>query len=315
MRLASLMFAPVMAVLLVLPAMAADKMTLLLDWYINPDHGPIIVAQERGYFADAGLEVEIIAPADPSAPPKLVAAGKAEMAISYQPQLHLQVDEGLPLKRVGTLIATPLNCLMVRDDGPIKSIADLKGRKVGFSVAGVEEALMKAMLARHDLTLDDIEMINVNWSLSPSVMSGQVDAVIGAYRNIELNQMNLLGVKGRCFFIEEEGMPAYDELIYVANPQTMDTDMIVRFLEATERATQYIVNHPEESFKIYAATSPELQDDLNELAWGDTIPRFALRPAALDHGRYTRYQDFLKEYGLIDEIRPVSDLALDVTAQ
>ncbi|MEM1007275.1 MAG: ABC transporter substrate-binding protein, partial [Pseudomonadota bacterium] len=107
------------------PAWAEDQMTILLDWFINPDHGPIIVAQENGYFADQGLQVEIIPPADPSAPPRLVAAGQADLAVSYQPQLHLQIHEGLPLKRVGTLVATPLNCLLVLKDGPIKSPADL----------------------------------------------------------------------------------------------------------------------------------------------------------------------------------------------
>lgn len=305
----------VLALLVALPAVAADKMTLLLDWYVNPDHGPIIIAKEKGFFADEGLDVEIVAPADPSAPPKLVAAGKADLAVSYQPQIHLQVAEGLPLKRVGTLIASPLNCLMVKDDGPVKTIADLKGRKVGYSVAGVEEAQMRAVLSRHGLTMDDIEMVNVNWSLAPSVMSGQVDAVIGAYRNVELHQMEIEGVKGRCFFIEEEGMPSYDELIYVANPELMDRAKIARFLAATERATQYIVNHPQESFEIYAGTAPELNDELNKRSWADTIRRFALRPAALDHGRYARFEEFLKENGLIETIRPVSDLAIDVNVQ
>ncbi|WP_186396184.1 ABC transporter substrate-binding protein [Stappia sp. TSB10GB4] len=305
----------VLALLFALPAAAADRMTLLLDWYVNPDHGPIIIAKEKGFFADEGLDVEIVAPADPSAPPKLVAAGKAELAVSYQPQIHLQVAEGLPLKRVGTLIASPLNCLMVKDDGPVKTIADLKGRKVGYSVAGVEEAQMRAVLSRHGLTMDDIEMVNVNWSLAPSVMSGQVDAVIGAYRNVELHQMEIEGVKGRCFFIEEEGMPSYDELIYVANPELMDRAKIVRFLAATERATQYIVNHPDESFEIYAGTAPELNDELNKRSWADTIRRFALRPAALDHGRYVRFEEFLKEHGLIETIRPVSDIAIDVSVQ
>lgn len=305
----------VLALLFALPAAAADKMTLLLDWYVNPDHGPIIIAREKGFFADEGLDVEIVAPADPSAPPKLVAAGKAELAVSYQPQIHLQVAEGLPLKRVGTLIASPLNCLMVKDDGPVKTIADLKGRKVGYSVAGVEEAQMRAVLSRHGLTMDDVEMVNVNWSLAPSVMSGQVDAVIGAYRNVELHQMEIEGVKGRCFFIEEEGMPSYDELIYVANPELMDRAKIVRFLAATERATQYIVNHPDESFAIYAGTAPELNDELNKRSWADTIRRFALRPAALDHGRYVRFEEFLKEHGLIETIRPVSDIAIDVSVQ
>ena len=297
------------------PAFSQDKMTLLLDWFVNPDHGSIIVAQEKGYFAEQDLEVEVIAPADPSDPPKLVAAGRAELAISYQPQLHLQVHEGLPLKRVGTLVATPLNCLLVLEDGPIETPADLKGKKIGFSVGGVEEAVLQSVLGTHGVGLDDVELVNVNFSLSPSLMSGQVDAVIGAFRNFELNQMDIEGVAGKCFFVEEEGLPPYDELIYVANPDKMDADMIARFLAATEKATQYIVNHPEDSWEIFSATSTELQDELNDRAWDDTIPRFALRPAAFDAGRYAAYEQFLFEAGLIPSVNPVEKLAIDVTAR
>jgi putative hydroxymethylpyrimidine transport system substrate-binding protein len=296
----------------VAPASAADKLTLVLDWFVNPDHGPIILAEELGYFAAEGLEVEVIAPADPSDPPKMVAAGRADLAVSYQPQLHLQVHEGLPLKRVGTLVATPLNCLLVLRDGPVETLADLKGRRVGFSVAGVEEALLATMLRRPDLSLDDVEMVNVNWSLSPALMSRQVDAVIGAFRNFELNQLEIEGVAGRCFYPEEEGVPAYDELIYVANPEMMDEDKIARFLAATERAIVYMVNHPEASWEIFAGTAAELQDELNKRAWQDTLPRFALRPAALDAGRYARFEAFLVDAGLVDEARPVEDLALEV---
>ena len=303
------------ALLISAPVQAADKVTLLLDWFINPDHGPVIIAQEKGYFADQGLDVEIIAPADPADPPKLVAAGKADIAISYQPQLHLQVAEGLPLMRVGTLVATPLNCLLVLKDGPIQSISDLKGRSVGFSVAGVEEALLSTILARHGLTMDDITLVNVNWSLSPSLMSKQVDAVIGAFRNFELNQMEIDGVDGRCFYLEEEGMPSYDELIYVANKDSMDVDMLRRFLEATELATQYIVNHPEESWNLFKGTAAELDDELNKRAWRDTLPRLALRPAALDLGHYQRFEAFLVEAGLLTQARPATELAIDIGAQ
>src|SRR5258708_39959996 len=109
---------------------AADKLTVILDWFVNPDHAPLIVAQEKGFFAEEGLDVQIIAPADPNDPPKLVAAGQADIAVSYQPQFQMQVGQGLPLVRIGTLIATPLNCLLVPADGPIKTIADLKGRKI-----------------------------------------------------------------------------------------------------------------------------------------------------------------------------------------
>ncbi len=257
----------------------------------------------------------MIAPADPADPPKIVAAGKADLAVSYQPQLHLQIHEGLPLKRVGTLVATPLNCLLVLSDGPIKSIADLKGKKVGFSVAGVEEAVLTAILKPNGLGMEDIELVNVNWSLSPSLMSKQVDAVIGAFRNFELNQMDINGVGGRCFYVEEEGLPSYDELIYVANTNSMDTDKIARFLAATEKATQYIVNHPQESWEIFAGTAAELNDELNKRAWADTLPRFALRPAAVDEGRYRRMEVFLKDSGLIPSVNPVEKIILDVTAQ
>ena len=294
-------------------ALADDKMTVLLDWFVNPDHGPLIIAQENGYFANVGLEVDIVAPADPSAPPKLVAAGQADIAISYQPQLHLQIAEGLPLVRVGTLVATPLNCLLVLEDGPIKTLADLKGKKVGYSVAGVEEALLTGMLARYDVKFSDVELINVNFSLSPALMSGQVDAVIGAFRNFELNQMDIEGIPGRCFYLEEEGIPSYDELIYVANPDKMDTDKIRRFIEATELATQFIINYPQESWKIFSSTAKELQSELNKRAWADTLPRLALRPAAFDTGRYHRFQNFLITSGLISKAIPIDEIAIDLT--
>ena len=301
-----------LALLSATPALAADKLTLILDWFVNPDHGPIIIAEENGYFAEQNLEVEVTAPADPS---KMVAAGQADLAVSYQPQLHLQVAEGLPLVRIGTLVSTPLNCLLVLEDGPIKSVADLKGKKVGFSVAGVEEAILGSMLAQHDLTMDDVEMVNVNWSLSPSLMSGQVDAVIGAYRNFELNQMEIDDVPGRCFYVEEEGLPPYDELIYVANRDTMDRDKLQRFIAATEKATQFIINNPNKSWEIFSATSTDLQDELNEKAWVDTLPRFALTPAGLDAGRYARFEAFLAEAGLVEGTRTVPELAIDLGAE
>ena len=310
-----LLAAALLALAPALPAQAADKMTLVLDWFVNPDHAPIVLAAEQGYFTEAGLEVEIIAPADPADPPKLVAAGSADLAITYQPQLHLQVHEGLPLVRVGTLVGTPLNCLMVRADGPVATLADLKDKRIGYSVAGVEQALVAALLAQAGLTLDDVEMVNVNWALTPALMSGQVDATIGGYRNFELTQMRLAGGEGRCFFLEEEGLPAYDELIYVANADSVDRDRINRFLGAVERATQFMLNHPEEAREIFAAHAPDLSDELNTAAWADTFGRFAISPAALDHGRYARFEAFLHDNGLVPEIWPVAKFAIDPGAE
>ena len=294
------------------PAAAADKLMLLLDWFVNPDHAPIIVADKRGYFADRDLEVEIIAPADPNDPPKLVAAGQADIAISYQPQLHIQKDQGLPLVRIGTLVATPLNTLVVLADGGVRSLADLKGRKVGFSVGGFEDALLAAMLASEGLTLDDVELVNVNFALSPALLSRQVDAVIGAFRNVELNQLELEGSPGRAFYPEEHGVPAYDELIFIVNKAALDDSRLPRFLDAIEAGTLYLLNHPEESFELFIDGRPELNDELNRLAWQDTLPRFALRPAAMDTARYERFADFLEQQGLIKTPPPVEEYAIEL---
>ncbi|MBV0892729.1 ABC transporter substrate-binding protein [Paracoccus sp. Z118] len=296
------------------PATAAEKLTLMLDWFVNPDHAPIILAEEKGFFAEAGLEVEIVSPSDPADPPKLVAAGKADLAVSYQPQLHLQVHEGLPLVRVGTLVGTPLNCLMVSADGPIETVADLAGKRIGFSVAGVEQAIVAGLLKQAGLDAEDIEMVNVNWSLTPALLSRQVDATIGGFRNFELTQMRLAGGEGRCLFVEEEGVPAYDELIFVAHRGSLDRDRVSRFLGAVERATHYMLNHPAEAKALFAGHAPDLGDELNTAAWDDTFGRFATSPAALDHGRYARFEAFLHEEGLIPAILPVAQLAMDVGA-
>jgi putative hydroxymethylpyrimidine transport system substrate-binding protein len=293
-------------------AFAADKMTVLLDWFVNPDHAPLYVALERGYFRDAGLEIDFKAPADPNAPPKLVAAGKADLAVSYQPQLHVQIDRGLPLVRVATLVATPLSSLVVLRESGIRSIADLKGKTVGFSVGGFEDALLRAMLEKNGLKLSDIKLVNVNFSLSPALISKKVDAVIGAFRNFELNQLDILKRPGRAFYVEEEGVPAYDELIVVANSKDVSKPSTRKFIGAMERGVQYLVNHPDESWKLFIRGRAELDNELNKRAWRDTLPRFALRPGALDRNRYEEFSRFLKKQGLIKTIVPLEKYAIEV---
>ena len=221
--------------------------------------------------------------------------------------------EGLPLVRIGTLVATPLNSLVVLADGPIHAIADLKDKKVGISVAGFDDALLGAMLEANGLSLADVEVVNVNFSLSPSLLSGQVDAVIGAYRNFELNQMAIEGRPGRAFYVEEQGVPPFDELIYVASQDAVadpaKRDALQRFLVATEEATQWLLNHPDEAWETFKASNPELDDELNARAWRDTLTRFALRPAALDHHRYDRFARFLQAKGIVKDVAPLEGYA------
>ena len=290
-------------------AQAEDKkVTLMLDWFVNPNHGPIIVAQQRGYFKEQGLNVVIQEPADPSMPPKLVAAGNIDLAITYQPNLIIDIAEGLPLVRSATLIATPLNTLMVLDNGKINSLSDLKGKKVGIAISGSEEAIIGKMLETVNVSYDELEIINVGWALSASLASGKVDAIWGGLRNFETNQLALEGFKSKAYFPEEHGVPAYDELIFVANAKKYDAAMISAFNKALEQATTYIVNHPQAAWNEFVSYAPDtLNNELNKRAWRDTLTRFALRPAAIDLKRYDDYAQFMFDNKLINSLPKAKD--------
>lgn len=294
----------------IVPATAADKLTVLLEWFVNPDHAPMVVAEELGLFGDADLDVELLPPSDPSSVPRLVAAGQADVGVHYQPNLYLDVHAGLPIVRIGTLVETPLNSLIVLADGEIDDLSALAGKKIGYSVSGFEDALVDAMLSSVGLAKEDVELINVNFSLSPALISGQVDATIGGFRNFELTQMRLEGRPGTAFYPEEHGVPAYDELIFITRKDSVDDARLPRFLGAVESASIYITNHPEEAWTLFIHAYPDLDNALNRQAFIDTLPRLAKRPRALDVRRYQRFADFMAEQGLIDSALPVGDYAV-----
>ena len=302
--------AALLALLNPLQVQAADKLTVMLDWFVNPDHAPLVIAEEGGYFARHGLDVDLVAPADPSAPPRLVAAGKADVAVTYQRDLMLNVQEGLPLVRFGALISTPLNCLIALKDGPVKTLADLKGKTIGFSVGAAEDPYLDAFLKSAGLTPADVTLVNVNFNLVTALMSGRVDAVLDGYRNFELIQLALEGKPAIAFYPEEHGVPPYDELIYVTSQTLRDDPRLRRFLTAVEEATVFITDHPDEALTMFMKSHTDLDDELNRRAFAATLPLFAKRPAALDPARYQRYADFLKASGLIKTVPPVESYAV-----
>lgn len=301
-----------------LPAAAADKVTVLLDWFLNPDHAALVIARTQGFFAKRNLDVELVVPADPSAPPKLVAAGKGDYAVTYQPQLQMfatteRESEALPLVRVGVLVAQPLNALVSLADGPVKSIADLKGRKVGYSIAGFEDAILGAMLGTVGLSLKDVTLINVNFNLTTALKARQVDAVIGAFRNFELNDLEIEKLKGTAFLVEDHGVPAYDELILVARREGIDVDRTKRLLDALREATVWLRANPDAAWRAFAAYGgKEVANELNRRAWKDTLPLLAADPATLDRARYERFAAFLKARGLIKRDVPVESYLREI---
>ncbi|MEB8021967.1 ABC transporter substrate-binding protein [Raoultella ornithinolytica] len=292
-------------------AMANEKLTLVLDWYINPDHAPIMVAEQIGAFKAQGLDVKIVPPSDPALPPRLVAAGQADLAITYQPQVHFFADEGLPLVRVGTLINSPLNTIIALDKR-IKTPADLKGKKVGYSVSGIEQATL-ATMAQHDhIDPQSIKLINVNFQLTSALLAGQVDAVIGGYRNIEALELKLQGKDPQVMNVEDFGVPAYDELVIVANRDEIHAAKIKKFLIALQEGVAYLRAHPQETWQAFAAAHPELNTELNQQAWQQTAPLFADHPAVLDKARYEAYEQFLYNNKLVKKITPLTHYAVEL---
>jgi putative hydroxymethylpyrimidine transport system substrate-binding protein len=304
------LFAAILAAFALLAPIGAraqqpEKLTLLLDWFVNPDHAPIVIAKERGLFAKRGLDVQLVEPSDPSAPPRLVAAGQGDIAVSYQPSFTRAVKQGIPVIRIGTLVATPLNTLTVLADGPVKTLADLRGRTIGYSGSGIHDMMLKAMLKSVGMTEADVKLVNVNFALTVALVSGRADAIIGGYRNFEGTEIRIAGKEPRMFFPEEHGVPPYDELIYVAKQERFGDPKFDRFFAAIEEATMMLLNDPAGTWASFVKAYPKLDDRLNKQAWADTLPRFQAAPKAVDPDRYLAVAEFMRQSGIIDKVEPV----------
>ncbi len=287
-------------------AYSADKLVVLLDWFANPNHAPLFVAQQQGFFKQQNLDVELIGPADPADPPKLVAAGKADIAITYQPNFIEQVDQGLPLISIGTLIDHPLNSLVVLKNNSIKTIADLKGKRIGASNGDINSLALKTMLENHGLHLSDVHQVNIHYNLMQALLSKKVDAITGMSRNVEIVQMELTGHPVLAFFPEKNGMPNYSELIFIVNTEKMHDPRIARFLKALQQGVTYLKSHPEESWKQFAKTHPDLNDEVNHRIWLITLPYFATDPTAFNEKEWMAFVEFMLNNGVIKKVYPVS---------
>jgi putative hydroxymethylpyrimidine transport system substrate-binding protein len=295
------------------PAFAADRLTVMLDWFVNPNHGPLIVAREIGAYKRAGLDVVFVQPADPTIPPRLVAAGHGDIAIDYQPQLYQQVSNGLPLMRIGVLVDKSLETLVtLRGDG-LTMIADLKGKRIGYNEVGgsVGQAELACMLATGNLTMKDVTMVNVGTALSTSLLTHRVDAV-GVDRNFEAFELIDKGAKPIGFDYEKFGVPQFDDLIMVVNKNTTHDPRYPRFLAAVKEGAAYIKARPEAGWKLFIRAYPNLDNKLDHDAWNFTVPYFAADPAALDTVKYVRFGEFLASRKVIKTAPPLASYAVEL---
>lgn len=293
-------------------ASAQEKLTVLLDWFVNPSHAPLFVASEMGFFKEQGLEVTLIGPADPSDPPKLVAAKKADIALTYEPELFQQIDHGLPLIRIGTLIDKPLDCLVTLKSSHIDSISDLVGKKIGYSSGGTQGAIVKTMLQHNHIAANQVELINLHYGLSQALLSQNVAAITGVMRTFEVIQLDLLNHPVTAFYPEDHGVPTYSELIFVIHPQTIHDPRYAKFLVSLKKANAYLQNHPEEMWVLFKNKHPELNNELNHRAWRASLPYFKKDPATFNSREWLLFGEFLQKNGLIQSVKPIDQYAITI---
>ncbi|MBD3894271.1 ABC transporter substrate-binding protein [Halomonas sp. ML-15] len=293
-----------------------DELRVVLDWYLSPQHAALLIAQARGDFTRHGLDITLNVPADPSLPPKLLAAGRADLALGRQAQLHILVDEQQPLVRVASLMPTPLSSLVVAADSDIETLADLAGKRVGHAHDDSLSPMLAGMLAQHDVTLDELTLDYVNFSPAQALLEGRVDALIAPLRHVLPHHLDVEGIRVRSFAAEEHGVPRHDGLILMANRDTLATQRseIKRLLLALEDATEWALNYPDDAWELITRNHPALDSTINQRAWPDTLRRLALRPSVLDAKRYAAMQNYLYERGHIDTRQPLERLAVDLHA-
>lgn len=271
-----------------------QPINLMLDWFVNPDHAPLFVAKELGYFRQEGLEVNFITPSDPADPAKLLAAQKVDIAIDYQPHYLFGVANGLPLQQVGVLVGQPLNCLAVLETSSIKTIADLKSKRVGVATSGdVGEVMLKMMLEKRGLNLENIERVHVGYGLVQGLLTQRVDAVIGIMRNVEVVEFNQTGHPVRLFYPEKEGFPSYDELMFEVHQDRKNDAFIAKFMKALQRGVVYLKQHPQESWQLFAKKYPELNTPVNQKSWMLSIPYFTDHPEKINKQQCLKLRDVL----------------------
>lgn len=252
-----------------------QKLILALDWFANPNHAPLFVAEQQGIFSRYGLDVTIVVPGDPSDPVKWLVMNKVDIALDYQPHFLITKTRHLPIMQIGTLIDKPLNSLVVLEKSHIKTIQDLKGKKIGYSSPEIDLLILKAMLKKKGILLSEVTAINVHYNLVQALLSGQIDAAMGMMRNIEIPQLENLHNPSTVFFPEEYGIPSYSELIFVAKTKSSIDPRIKLFFQALNEAKTYLAQHPQEMWEAFAKNHPEQNSTINKKIWFNSIPLFA----------------------------------------
>jgi putative hydroxymethylpyrimidine transport system substrate-binding protein len=258
------------------PASHAQNVTLMLDWFPNADHVGIYQALAEGDFTQAGLNVHVQVPSDPSSPLRLLAAGKVQFAVSYEPELMLARDQDQPLVSVAAIVQTPLTSIVSIGAKHITTPAQLRGKRVGDAGIAYQHAYLTTILEHAGVPLSSVKEINVGDNLVPAMLSGRVDATLGAYWNYEAIQLAMLGKHPNVIKMNEVGVPNYDELVVVtsASMLTNHLDVVRRFVQALGRGYESVRRDPQTAVANLVRANPGLDKKFQTASVRATLPAF-----------------------------------------
>jgi putative hydroxymethylpyrimidine transport system substrate-binding protein len=260
----------------VLEPTGSKHIDLMLDYFPNADHAGIYAAQAGGDFKQAGLDVAIRQPPDPAAPIKQVAAGRVDLAISYEPEVLRARDQGLRVVSVAALVQKPLTSIISLPKAKISNPADLKGKTVGTAGIDYQEAYLKTILHDAGVNPATVKVRNVGFGFSPALITGKIDAALGAFWNYEGQELRLRGKHPRIIRIEDAGVPTYNELVLVANESALEREggKIRAFIGALSRGTRELRTNPDQAIDGLLKANPDLDPELQQASVKVTLPLF-----------------------------------------
>jgi putative hydroxymethylpyrimidine transport system substrate-binding protein len=288
--------------------------TLDLDWYVNPDHAGIFTAIQKDFFRQVGLDVKPQVPSDPSAPIKQVAAGRADLAISYEPEVLLAAEQGLDVVAVGAIVGSPLTSLISLPRGGIDSPADLSGKTVATAGIPYQSDYLETILQTAGVPSSSVEEVNVGLNLMPALIGGRVDAILGGFRNIEGVDLRLRGLDPRIVPVDQLGVPTYDELVLVARKSTVDDEpeAVRAFIRALGRGTNYARAHPQEAANAVLSAGKGLDPMQTRAEVEATLPLLASPQGQpygyMDPSGWRAYAAWMAEHELISSAPSPSEV-------
>lgn len=303
-------------------AAALEDFNIVLDWYPNAIHSFLYVAQEKGYFAEEGLNLVINFPANTNDGISLPAAGKADIGIYYlQDAILTAVEENVPIVSVGAVTQSSLNVVISLAESGIKGAEDLVGKKIGYAGTVLSEAQIASMLEYAGLSADDCQFVDVGFDLLTATTTGQVDATTGNMVNHEVPQLEEEGFDINYFYPTDYGVPECYELVFLAGKDAVENnpEKIQRFLRACQKGFDFMKENPEEALQILLANQNAENFPLSETVETESmhilLPVMETEDARFLHQEVSVWQenaDWLYEKGILAEKTDVSDLVVNL---